>query len=111
MQDFGFHDLPATLLRREIGLRQEHHAHGNAAAPGAVAAALDGLGEKILRDFHMDAGAVTGFAIRIDSAPMPHGTQRIDAGLHHVAARDAIQGGDQAYAAGIVFLGGGVGVA
>jgi hypothetical protein len=58
----------------------------------------------------MNAGAVAGLAIRVDGAAMPHGAEGIDPGLDHVPPRFAVEGGDKAYAAGIVFLGGGVGV-
>ena len=52
----------------------------------------------------MDAGAVAGLAVGIDRAAVPHRLQRVDAGLHHVAARLAVERGDQADAAGIVLL-------
>ena len=57
----------------------------------------------------MDAGAVAGLAVGIDRAAMPDRLQRIDAGLHHVAALFAVQRRDQADAAGVVLLRGVVG--
>ena len=50
----------------------------------------------------MDAGAVAGLAVGIDGAAVPHRAERVDAGLHHLAPRLAVQRGDQADAAGIV---------
>src|SRR6201746_192930 len=38
----------------------------------AAAAAGDGAGEEVLRDFDMDAGAVAGLAVGVDGAAMPH---------------------------------------
>ena len=52
-------------------------------------------GEEILRDFDMDAGAVAGLAVGIDRAAMPDRLQRIDAGLHHVAALLAVERRDR----------------
>jgi hypothetical protein len=104
MQDFGFHDLPAALLRGKIGLRQKHHAHGNPPAARPIAAALNRLGKEILWYFHMNPGAIARLAIRIDRASVPHSTQRIDARLHHLAPRNAIERRNQTHAAGIVFL-------
>ena len=68
------------------------------------AAALHRLGEEVLRDFDVDAGAVAGLAVGVHGAAMPHRLQRIDARLHHVAPRLAVECRDEADAAGIVFL-------
>ena len=50
----------------------------------------------------MDAGAVAGLAVGVHRAAVPDGLERVDAGLHHLAARLAVERGDQADAAGIV---------
>ncbi len=50
----------------------------------------------------MHAGAVAGLAVGIHRAAVPHRLQRVDAGLHHLSPRLAVQRGDQADAAGIV---------
>ncbi len=50
----------------------------------------------------MDARPVAGLAVGIDGAAVPDRLQRGDAGLDHVAPRLAVEGGDQADAAGIV---------
>ena len=99
VQDLGLDDLPAALLRGEVGLGQEHLADGDALVRQGVAAALDVLGEEVLRDLDMDAGAVPGLAVRIHRAAVPHGLQRIDAGLHHVPPGRAVERGDEAHAA------------
>ena len=65
-------------------------ADGDAARAQLVAGALDRLGEEVLRDLDMDAGAVAGLAVGIDRAAVPDRLQRVDAGLHHVAARLAV---------------------
>ena len=52
----------------------------------------------------MDAGAVAGLAVGVHRAAVPDGLQRVDAGLHDVAAPLAVKGRDHADAAGIVLL-------
>ena len=101
-EDFGLDDLAAALLRAEIGLGQEGHAHRDTAGLKFVAAALHRIGEEILRDLDMDAGTIAGLAIGIDSAAVPDGLERIDARLHHLAPRLAVERGDEAHAAGIM---------
>src|SRR3546814_14190814 len=60
------------------------------------------LAEEILRNLHMDAGAVAGLAVGIDRTAVPQRLQRVDAGLDHRAVRHAVQRGDQPDAAGIM---------
>ena len=67
--------------------------------------------EEILRHLQMDARAVAGLAVGVDGAAMPDGLQRFDGARHDFAARLAVDGGDEADAAGIVFLIGRIGVA
>ena len=50
----------------------------------------------------MNAGAVAGLAVGIYRAPVPHRLQRRDPGLDHVAARRAVERGDESDPAGIV---------
>ena len=76
------------------------------AAADLLAGAADILAEEILRDLHMDAGAVAGLAVGIDGAAVPDRLQRGDAVLDHLAARLAVERGDQPDAAGIVLVGG-----
>src|SRR5205814_4089684 len=66
VQYLGLDDGPTPLLAIEIGARQEDHADCELPGPGLVARVLDVLAEEVLRDLHMDAGAVAGFAIGID---------------------------------------------
>ena len=101
-EDFRLADLAATLLRGKIGLRQEDHAHRNTARLELIATIAHRLGEEILRDFNMDARAIAGLAISIDGAAVPDRLQRINAGLDNLARGPAIQGGDEADAAGIM---------
>src|SRR5690606_8266493 len=62
-ENFALDDDAAALLRREIGARQEHHPDGEAFRPGRMTRAADMFAEEILRDLHMDAGAVAGLAV------------------------------------------------
>ena len=101
-QDFALDDLTAALLCAEIGLRQKHLSDGDRAGMQQMTAALDGIGEEILRDFDVNARAVAGLAIGIDRTAMPDGLERVDTGFHHVAAGLAVQGGDEADAAILV---------
>ena len=102
VQHLGLDDLAAAFLRAEIGLRQEHHPHRDAARLHLVAAALDDFREEILRALDVDAGAVTGLPIGIHGAAVPHRLQRVDAGLHNLAGCLAVQRGDEADAAGVM---------
>ena len=95
-------DAPAKILRAEIGLGQKHHADGKPPALGALAGCLHMLPEEVLRNLDVNAGTVAGLAIRIDRAPVPYRLQRRDAGLDHIAARRAVERGDQADTARIV---------
>jgi hypothetical protein len=51
----------------------------------------------------MDARTIAGLAIRIHRTAMPNRAQRINASLHHIPPRLAIQRGHQANTAGIMF--------
>ena len=90
-KDLGLDDLPATLLRAEVGLRQENLAYPHRARLHAVAAAFDGFGEEILRDLDVDAGAIARLAVGVNRAAVPHRLQRLDPGLDDVAARLAVR--------------------
>src|SRR3546814_19610547 len=52
----------------------------------------------------VDAGTVAGLAVGIDGAAVPDCLQRLDAGDHDVASRGAVEGGDEANAAGVMLL-------
>ena len=104
-QDLALDDAAAALLRVEVGARQEHHADRDAAGRRAVADPLDLVVEEVLRDLDMDAGAVAGLAVGIDRAAVPDRLQRLDALLHHLAARLAVDRRDAADAAGVVLVG------
>jgi hypothetical protein len=58
----------------------------------------------------MNAAAVTGLAVGIDSAAVPNRFQRIDSPRHHIAARLAVNRSNEADAAGIVLIRSFVGV-
>ncbi len=105
LDDRALDDRAARLLRAEIGARQEDHADRELACGRFVAGVLDVLSEEVLRDFHVDAGAVAGLAvgIDIDRAAVPHRLERIDRRLDDAARRRAVGRGDQADAAGIGF--------
>src|SRR3546814_4551928 len=55
-------------------------------------------------DLQVDAGTVAGLAVGIDGAAVPDCLQRLDAGDHDVASRGAVEGGDEANAAGVMLL-------
>ena len=61
--------------------------------------------EEVLRDLHVDAGAVAGLAVGVDGAAVPHRLERGDAGLDHGAPRLAVDCRDQADAAGVMLMG------
>ena len=106
-QDLGFDDDAAAFLGTEVGARQEHRADRDATALDVLAARVaDVFLEEILRDFDVDAGAVTGLAVGVDGAAMPYRLQGIDARHDDVTATLAVQCHDQADAAGIGSFGG-----
>ena len=87
-QHFGFYNGPAGFLRAKIGARQENLAHSDQLGRiGLVPRAADLVVEELDRNLHMNARAVTGFAIGIHSAPVPNGFQRVDPVFHHLARR------------------------
>ena len=108
-ENLGLDDLAAALLRGEVRLRQEHLAHRDRAGPRLGAAALDDIGEEILRYLDMDARPVAGLAVGIDGAAMPHRLERVDRRRNDLPARLAVEGSDQPDTAGIVLLLGRVG--
>ena len=78
-QDFGLDDGTACLLRSEIGPRQKHLTNGNQLIPvRGMTRSLNLIIEKADRDLHMNARAITRFAIRIDSPAVPNCFERLD---------------------------------
>jgi hypothetical protein len=67
-----------------------------------MASSRDMVAEKFLRYLDKDAGAVAGHAVGIDRAPVPQRLQRLDTGFDNLAARFAVDRGDQADATGIL---------
>jgi hypothetical protein len=105
VEDLPLDDDPAALLGAEIGTRQEDHADADPTLVGRVAGARDVLVEEVLGDLHVDAGAVAGLAVGVHGAAVPHRLEGLDRRLHHLAPRLAVEGGDEADAAGVVLLG------
>ena len=64
----------------------------------------DLLAEEILRRVDEDAGAVAGFAVGVDGAAVPDGFQRGERERDDIAARFAVDGGDEADAAGVALV-------
>jgi hypothetical protein len=104
-QDLALDDDPAALLGAQVGARQEDHADRDAPGARLVAGARDVLVEEVLGDLNVDAGAVAGLAVGVDRTAVPDRLQGLDAGHDHLAARLAVDRGDQADAAGVVLLG------
>ena len=72
-QNFGFHDGTAPFLRTEIGTRQEYLTDRDQFVfAGFVTCATNLVIEKRNRDLHMDARAITGFAIGVNRATVPN---------------------------------------
>ena len=106
-QNFGFHDGPAAFLRRKIGARQEHLTHGDQLVhvrlmPGAAHLVI----KERHRDLHMDARAIAGLAVGIDSAAVPDRLERVDTVFDDLARRLARNGNHQANPArGVLVVG------
>ena len=85
-QDFGFHDRAATFLCAKIGARQEHLTDSDQlVCVRLMTCATDLIIKERHGNLHMDASAIAGFAIRIDSATVPNGLQRVDTLFHDAA--------------------------
>ncbi len=69
------------------------------------AGGLDMSAEERNWQLQMDTGAVAGLAVGIDGATMPDRLQCLNGGLDDLAAWLAVDGGDQADAAGVVLFG------
>ena len=103
-EDLALYHHAGALLGAEIGAGKEDHADAKLARPHLRAGAADVIPEEILRDLDMDAGAIAGLAIGIDGAAVPDSLQRRNRRLDHLAARLAIEGRDDADAAGVMLL-------
>jgi hypothetical protein len=104
-QHFGFDDGPAAFLRAEIGARQEHLTHRDQLVHiGLMASAAHLVIEEADRNLHMDARAVTGFAIGIDGPAVPDRLQRGNPVFHHLARRLARNRHNKTHAAGRMFV-------
>ncbi len=109
-QDLGFDNGAASFLRHVIRTRQENLPHRDTAGTQFMAGLFDLCPKEILRHRNMDSGAIAGFAVCIDGPAMPDRFQRLDRAHHDFAPRLAVDGRDQADAAGVMFLIGGVSV-
>ncbi len=110
-QHLALDDGAAQLLGAEVDARQEDLAHGDGARAQLVAGAADLVGEEVLGHGHEDAGAVAGLAVGVHGPAVPERLQRLDRQLHHLAARLAVDGADEADAAGVALRSGVVGAA
>ena len=99
-QHLGLDDGAAGLLGIEIGPRQEHLADRQQRVLGLVAGAPDLIPEEVHGDLQMDARTIAGLAVGVDGAPVPDRLQGGAGVLDHVAPGPAVDGGDQADAAG-----------
>ena len=102
---FGFHDGPAGFLRAKIGARQEHLAHRHQLVffrlmPGATHLVI----KERHGDLDMEARAVAGLAIGIDSPAVPDRLERADPGLDHFSVGLAIGADHQPNPAGGMLL-------
>ena len=59
-----------------------------------MAGGNDVLLEELLWYLHVDASAITGLAVGVDSTAMPNTLEGFDAGFNDAAARFAVNGGD-----------------
>ena len=71
LEDLRLDDGAALLLRAEVGARQEYLSDGEAAAARFVPGLADLVVEEGGGNLHMQAGAVTRFAVGVDGAPVP----------------------------------------
>lgn len=102
----GLDDGAGRFLISEVVARQEHLADGDRAGAQDVADAGHLVGEEVLRHAQQHAGAVAGLAVGVDRAAVPDALQGGDGQLDHLAAGLAVQGADEADAAGVALVGG-----
>ncbi len=110
-QDFRLDDGPRRFLGAEVGARQEDLADQDRARPRRMADIAHLLAEEVLRHIDHDARAVARLAVGIDRAAVEQGLQRLDGEFDDVTARRAVDRGDEADAAGVLFRGRIVGMA
>ena len=67
---------------------------GSKLAARLVAGGNDVLLEELLWYLHVDASAITGLAVGVDSTAMPNTLEGFDAGFNDAATRFAVNGGD-----------------
>ncbi len=111
MQNLGFNQCPRSFLSRKIRAWQEYLTHTDWVVRRIVACASDMLTEEILWHFHANTRAISGLAIRIDSASVPDILQCLDPHLHDFATRLAIERCDKANTTSIMLIFGVIGVA
>jgi hypothetical protein len=90
-----------SLLRAQIGARQEDHADGKPVGLRLVPGCGDGIVEKADGRSTCMPRTVAGLAIGIDRAAVPHSLQRLDRRRDHAPRRPAIGRRDQPDPAGI----------
>ena len=103
-QDLGFHDGAAGLLRHVVGARKKYLADRDAAGTQPMPGLRHRGAKEFLRHLQMDPGAVAGLAVGVHRTAMPDRFQRLDGARDHLAARLAVDRGNEADAAGIVLL-------
>jgi len=110
-QGLGLDDGAGAVLGAQIGARQEDLADADRARTQGLADGGHLFGEEALGQFGHYAGPVARQAVGIDRAAVSHGLQAADRIFHHVATRAAVDGADQAHAAGVALGGAVIGVA
>ena len=103
-ENLGFDDGAAGLLRTEFRSRQKNLAHCNELVLPRL---MTGAPHLVMEDrhwiLHVDAGPVTGLAVRIDGAPVPHRLQGDDSTFDDRTRRLAVNRDDDADASGRAF--------
>ena len=100
-QGLGLDDGAGAVLGAQVGARQEDLADADGPRTQGLADGGHLFGEEALRQLGHDARAVARQAVGIDRAAVGHGLQTADRIFDHVAARRAVDGTDQADAAGV----------
>ncbi len=104
VEDRRLDEGAAGFLRRQVGLRQEHGAEAELALSRLEAGAPHVIAEEVLRNLHVDAGAVAGLAVGVHRPAVPEGLERLQAGFDHAAVRLGVERGDQADTTGVVLV-------
>ena len=102
LQHLALDDGARALLGPEVEARQEHHADADRRVPRFVPGVAHLGGEEVPGQADQNAGAVAGASVGVHGAAVEDGLERLQGQFDDLAAGLAVNGGDEADAAGVM---------